>query len=335
MKDAAVPVVADAKDNRPGKSTKSKASAGAEKAPVTLKPATASREDNLSYDLKHLAAFDIAPLQPQVNLTEYTRDSVQLLVNRIFSLPTSTSQEGLVANLPPAAVFMLPRQKPIPKEKPKTRWQKFMEERNMRKRKRSRLVFDEASGDWKPRWGYKSAKKEQEKAQWIHEVKDGENPLENPFDKKAAEKKLLMARQKMREVRNKVEAAGGKLRASTPDLTFGGAKRGKDGLREALKRAQVSSASHGKFDRVAPNEPTNIQPKKRRAADVQSAGEEKARYLKAATRLLSGDGSVDKNKAAKLGASHSNEDQRAKGGGKGNKAAPKRRSKQGGRKGKR
>jgi len=41
VKDAAVPVVADAKDNRPGKSTKSKASAGAEKAPVTLKPATA------------------------------------------------------------------------------------------------------------------------------------------------------------------------------------------------------------------------------------------------------------------------------------------------------
>ena len=61
----------------------------------------------------------------------------------------------------PQDTFRLPRSKPIPKEKPKTRWQKFMEvrvlshcqqrrcggktqERNMKKRKRSRLVWDEA-----------------------------------------------------------------------------------------------------------------------------------------------------------------------------------------------
>lgn len=42
-------------------------------------------------------------------------------------------------------------------------------------------------------------------------------------------------------MRNKVEAAGGKMRASVPDLSGQPGKRGKDGLREAIKRAQAES----------------------------------------------------------------------------------------------
>merc|ERR1711920_597541 len=167
----------------------------------------------------------------------YTRDSVQLLVNKIFALPRKDLDVGSTVELPKSEVFRLPRSKPVPKDKSKTRWQKFMEERNMKKRKRSKLVWDENSGDWLPRWGYKSAKHVAERANAIHEVRQGENPDANPFDKQAAEKKLLLARQKMREVRNKVEAAGGKFRASVPDLSTSGGNtlRGKDGLREAVK----------------------------------------------------------------------------------------------------
>merc|ERR1719222_1449477 len=105
------------------------------------------------------------------------------------------------------------------------------------------------------------------------EAKPGDDPNENPFEKKKAEKNLLKARQKMREVRNKVEALGGKMRASTPDLEKGGGKRGKDGLREAMKRAQSSSASMGKFDRKAPNESTNLQPKQKKVSFAQTSGE--------------------------------------------------------------
>eukprot|EP00928_Gymnodinium_smaydae_P090353 TRINITY_DN74174_c0_g1_i1.p1 TRINITY_DN74174_c0_g1~~TRINITY_DN74174_c0_g1_i1.p1 ORF type:complete len:341 (+),score=111.56 TRINITY_DN74174_c0_g1_i1:102-1025(+) len=300
----------------------------AEEQAQNLKPATASREDNLTYDLKHMAAFDIAPLNPKTDFLTYTRDSVQLLVNRVFALPQQKTDEGTVAELPAQEVFRLPRTKPIPKPKAKTRWQKFMEEKGMQKRKRSRLVFDEASGDWKPRWGYGSAKKAEEKANsWAHEVKEGDDPFENPFEKKNAEKKLLLARQKMREVRNKVESLGGKLRASTPDLVKGGGKRGKDGLREAMKRAQVSSASMGKFDRKAPNEATNLQPKTKKGVGSYTPKEEKERYLKAATRVFSGEGSVDKNKAAKKGNAAAAAVPRRDKGMKGSK----RRSKQGGR----
>jgi regulator of ribosome biosynthesis len=282
----------------------------------------------LTYDLKNLAAFDIAPIASGTDILAYTRDSVQLLVNKVFALPRNVIDEGTVVTLPSEEVFRLPRAKPIPKEKPKTRWEKFMEERNMKKRKRSKLVWDDVEEDWKPRWGYKSAKNSAERTKWFHEVGPNENPTDNPFEQKKAEGKLLKARQKMREVRNKVEAAGGKLRASVPDLQ--GGKRGKDGLREAMKRAQVSSASFGKFDRIAPNETTNLQPKQKKGVAPVSSSAEKDRYLKAATRVLSGDGPVNKHKAAKLGVSQDmNEKDRAR-----VSKAPKggkRRSKQGGK----
>jgi len=211
----------------------------------------------------------------------------------------------------------------------KTRWDKFQETRNMRKRKRSRLVFDETSGDWKPRWGYNSIKKGEERAaSAVIEVREGADPFENPHERKTAEKKLMVAKQKMREVRNKVEALGGKLRASVPDLQkHGETKRGKDGLREAVKRAQASSASMGKFDRSSPNEATNLQVKQRKGITSMSPGAEKERYLKAANRLFSGDGGVDKDKAAKAGASGYNTEKGIARTPKG----PKRRSKQGGK----
>merc|ERR1712232_814568 len=109
----------------------------------------------------------------------------------------------------------------------------------------------------------------------------------------------------MGEVRNRVEAAGGRLKAAVPDLEqgmrSGGFKRGAEGLKETLKRAQISSASFGKFDRVAPNEATNLQQKRRKVSAPKNLGDEKDRYLKFAGKVLSGD--VDKDKAAKAGSS--------------------------------
>jgi len=290
----------------------------------------APARDDLTFDLKHLAAFDMSPLQPTDHVLERTRDVVQLLVNQVFNLPRKTCDEGPCAILPDEDVFKLPRMKPIPKEKAKTRWARFMEERNMKKRKRSRLVYDEVSGDWKPRWGYKSAKHAEEDAQWAIEVKEGQNPYEDPFAKKTAEKKLIQAKQKMREVRNQVEAVGAKLRASVPDLQKGdqgGVKRGKEGLKEAMKRAQQSSASFGKFDRTAPNETTGLQQKQRKVGLDRSVKDEKDHYLKTATRVLNSDGSVDKEAAAKEGRKFDANIPKQKKGPKGSQ----RRSKQGGK----
>lgn len=292
--------------------------------------AAAEKEDNLTYCLAHLAAFDIAPLHPKADLTSLTRDNVQLLVNKVFSLKREETDEGPTVEMPIEEGFRIPRQRPIPKVKPETRWEAFMKERRMEKRKRSSMVFDEASGDWKRRFGYKSSKSGQDAADGIMEVKTGHDSYANPFDKKKAEHKLIQAKQKMREVRNRVEAAGGRLKAAAPDLAFmasGGSatKRGAAGLKEALKRSQTSSASFGKFDRVAPGEPTNLQQKKRKVGGLPgNLADERSRYMKFAEKTLSGQGGVDKDKAAGAARHHETEHIKRK------TKAPKRRSKQGG-----
>jgi len=296
------------------------------------KQAVPEAEDNLQYCLAHLAAFDIAPLHPKADVLKQTRDNVQLLVNKVFGLGREETDEGPCALMPLEDGYRLPRYRPIPKVKPETRWEKFMKEKKMDKRKRSRLVFDEVSGDWKPRYGYKSAKQSEEKSQGILEVKNGEDSYSNLFDKNKSEQKLNAAKQKMREVRNRVEAAGGRLKAAAPDLHNGmrsgmeSVKRGAAGLKEALKRAQVSSASFGKFDRVSKHEATNLQPKKRKVSQHENVGAERDRQMKAAGKVLSGDGGgIDREKAGTVtGGEQFKMARKEKG--------PKRRSKQGGKK---
>jgi len=310
------------------------AAAPAEASAATpAKSSHVEKEDNLVYCLAHLAAFDITPMHPQADVKAQTRDNVQLLVNKIFAIEREDTDEGPVAVLPLEEGFRLPRQRPIPKVKPETRWAKFMKERNMEKRKRSRLVFDEGTGDWKPRYGYKSANKNEKDFNGIMEVPDGSDSYANLFDRASSEGKLNAAKQKMREVRNRVEAAGGRLKAAAPDLNVGmrsgldSVKRGAAGLKEALRRAQVSSGSLGKFDRVAPHEPTNLQPKRRKVHNTGSISDERARYMKAAGSVLSGDGGVDKNKAAQVGGSGLTGDRPVAR----KEKQPKRRSKQGSR----
>lgn len=72
----------------------------------------------------------------------------------------------------PEPRIIVPRQKPVPKEKPKTKWEKFREEKGLPVRqKRSRLVFDSITNDWVPRWGPNSAKKIEAKHEWLLEDK--------------------------------------------------------------------------------------------------------------------------------------------------------------------
>jgi len=327
---AAAPAVASAEP--PAKKAKAESSAKPE-----VKSAFVARDDNLTYDLHHMAAYDIAPLPPADQLFHHTRDSVQLLLNKIYSMPQIKSEEGQKIKVPEAALFVLPRIRPIPVAQPKTRWEKFMEARGMEKQKRSRLVWDESSGDWKPRWGYKSGKESDDPEKiGIYEFKKDEDHMADPFERIRAEKKLAKMRHKLREVRNQVEGQGGSMKAATPDLR--GANnpkkvntgRGVDGLREVIKRAQDSSGSRFKFDRVAPNEATNLRTKKKKLHGGNGE-EERDRYMKFAGQVLSGQ-QYDKEKMAKVGAADTAPKKKSKGP-KGTKGDPGsgRRSKQGGR----
>ena len=104
----------------------------------------------------------------------------------------------------PEPRIIVPRQKPIPKEKPKTKWEKFREEKGLPVRqKRSRLIFDPITKDWVPRWGPNSKKKIEAKHDWLQEVKPKHDEAGvDPFTMQRQEKKLVLEKEKMRKLKN-------------------------------------------------------------------------------------------------------------------------------------
>lgn len=75
-------------------------------------------------------------------LMALTRDNTQLLLNEIWELPTERVEETIVAKLP-AAKYRLPRARKIPEPKPMTKWQKFAQEKGIKKQKRDKKVYDQ------------------------------------------------------------------------------------------------------------------------------------------------------------------------------------------------
>ena len=124
---------------------------------IVLRSAIPDKEDNLSYNLRDMAAFDLTAFDPKHDdLHKFSRDNVQLLLNRVFQLPLSTDNKtGPMVILPAASenAVTLPRAMSLPKANVATRWEKFSADRGISKKKRSRMVWDETSKDWVPRWG--------------------------------------------------------------------------------------------------------------------------------------------------------------------------------------
>ena len=92
----------------------------------------------------------------------------------------------------PKSGILVPREKPIPKEKPLTKWEKFRIEKGINTReKRSRMVYDPITKDYVPRYGMGSIKKIEDKYNWVMEEKPKhvESGLD-PFTYKKNEKKI-------------------------------------------------------------------------------------------------------------------------------------------------
>eukprot|EP00922_Rhytidocystis_sp_ex-Travisia-forbesii_P069221 GHVS01103275.1.p1 GENE.GHVS01103275.1~~GHVS01103275.1.p1 ORF type:complete len:306 (-),score=62.58 GHVS01103275.1:180-1097(-) len=254
---------------------------------TTSLPASSSTDTSLECCLHHLIA-----ITPENRPLESSHcHFLQLFIDRIFDLPLAVEEGRSLAVLPTAQTLLrLPRELPPPKIKPKTRWELFADAKGIHKRKRGRKVWDDSVGDWAPRWGYKSIKKNQEPP--IVEVKHGQDPLQDPFDVISQEKALVKAKQKYREIRNAYEAKGAKLPAGVPNLAadVNNRKIGKENLSEVMARARISTASYGRHDKPTigqpegaafqkPKQTANKPPPKRNVA------EEKEGYLKVLTQL--------------------------------------------------
>lgn len=191
-----------------------------------FKPVTVEKPIPNTFDLGNLATFDTNPLdsakladaaQREEHLALVTRDNLQLLVNQILSLPvrTTTESHGSLTGQDstmtliqlPEPTTPLPREKAIPKPKPPTKWEKFAKLKGIKaKQKDGKLVFDEATGEWVPKWGYKGKNKATEK-QWIVEMEDedkvqGKDELMDPRKLLRMERKKLIKKNAAQQKKN-------------------------------------------------------------------------------------------------------------------------------------
>lgn len=189
------------------------------------KPVTVEKPIPVTYDLGHLAVFDSNGLDNaklsrsnkdrEEYLTSIARDNTQLLINQILSLPIKTTTDGAGSNGQSSSITLvqlpqptseLPREKPLPKAKEPTKWELFAAKKGIKaKEKSGKMVYDENSGEWVPKWGYKGKNKAMDN-QWLVEVDDKvkgtADELIDPRTLARAERKKLVKRNQLQHKRN-------------------------------------------------------------------------------------------------------------------------------------
>lgn len=192
-------------------------------------------------------------------IEQSARDSIQKLMGALFSLPTTSSPDGPLAILPPP-VLLLPREKPLPKPKEPTKWEKFAAAKGIKKTRREKKIWDEEKQEWVQRWGWKGKNKEVE-TQWLHEVPSNAGQSSNSFDqpthksncylnstdvdndpRKNAkdERKARIAKNERQRLQNLSHTSGSLAHTSTDR---------KKEIDHVLATTRTSTASMGKFDR--------------------------------------------------------------------------------------
>lgn len=217
-----------------------------------------TNSDGVEFDLGILTLFDTTPLslerveQSPETRNEYFREmataNMNLLLQRLCEVAREQNSISRVKLPPPTT--KLPRQKPAPQPRPETRWEKFAKEKGIQKRKRERMVWDEASQTFKPRWGY-NRMEDPEHSDWVVELKDGDDPTEDKFRKIREEKKLRILKNKQNMLRNKERGLDEAPMGVAESNILGSNKkvgRGKKRTQELLDAIQVSTSKPGGAD---------------------------------------------------------------------------------------
>ncbi|KAH6839661.1 hypothetical protein J4E91_003881 [Alternaria rosae] len=176
-------------------------------------PITVNKPTPFTFDLGNLLANDPNPVPAgadEATLTATARDAAQALINQLLSTCEIKSNSEGVHLVLPAPTTPLPREKPIPEAKEPTKWDKFAAKKGIKNKKRdTKLAYDEATGDWVPKWGYKGKNKAGEN-DWLVEVdekkeaKTGEAHDQRADNRK--ERKERMRRNERKERANSVKS---------------------------------------------------------------------------------------------------------------------------------
>jgi len=268
-------------------------------------------ESEYMFDIGNLELLDPSPVHKQLlkadcdgHLLSLARERVQCLFSKVFALPyeelasgISGGSGGRLARLP-APTQLIPREKPIPKVKEATRWEKFAKAKGIGpKKKRDRMVFDEGYQDYRPRYGYKKANNEEDEHNWAIEAAPGKD-FEDPFEKLLSSKKDRTRKNMLQRKRNKEEGAGpasvaltshGLPLTSPTQHTLKGGKSSTESkrvLNSALRVARSSTASIGKFDSSMQGEPKLLGKKRKFEPVVEDSAAEKTKNQRVLDRVL-------------------------------------------------
>lgn len=201
---------------------------------------------------------------------------VQFIANDLFNLPSTEDRDGPLVKLPPPTT-RLPREKPLPKPKPPTKWELFAQKKGIKNRKKDKRVYDEQTGTWKRRHGYDRANDEENIP--IIEAKMTDEPGVDPFAARRANKKSRVEKQEKNRLQNlkeaaKVGALPSHIQLAATALPITGTQAApkkitKDELGNVAGMAATSTASGGKFDKkLAGEKPPKHQGKYRKFLPV-------------------------------------------------------------------
>ncbi|KAJ3626908.1 hypothetical protein Zmor_004146 [Zophobas morio] len=228
----------------------------------------------LKFDLGNLAVFDDSHIDEdnlktdnrELYLKELNKENVQALINSIWGLPTIRKDEVLLAQLP-EPITPVPREKPVPEKRPPTKWERFAQLKGIKKRKKSRLVFDDVTGTYKPRWGHQRANDQSK--DWLIELPKQADPYMDAFGEIKENKKGRILKNKKQQNNNNT---------NTIDVRPQALK--KKALEREIVLTKKSTASLGRFDQKLKEEPkikqahakknkfaSNIEPKKARGKE--------------------------------------------------------------------
>ena len=278
-----------------------------EKEEKGLKSIQVSKNVPLELDLGHLLASDPNKIDgkclksnPNGYIHNLTRDNVQLVINEIWTLETQKVDQSIIAKLP-APKTVLPRSKRVPRPKMPTKWEAFAKKKGIQKKPRDKKIWDEATQEWKPRFGFHSF--DNQKNDWMVEMKPGSDPNQDPFEKDKQEKKERSAKNELQRLRNVARSMGNKVipnnSESVPPVPAESFKKSKPLLEKASIVAKTSTASLGKFNEKIKNEkPVKIKGKKRKfEANEVNVLSEKEKNLQLIQQVLDKKSKVDVNKA--------------------------------------
>ncbi|OJT05386.1 Ribosome biogenesis regulatory protein -like protein [Trametes pubescens] len=175
------------------------------------------------------------------------RDGVQTLIASLFSLPTISSADGPLAQLP-SPTTLLPRAKPLPKPKPPTKWEQFAKAKGIQKTRKEKKIWDEEKQEWVDRWGWKGVNKKEE-TQWLTEVRANADVDHDPSKAARDARKERVAkneRQHKQNVARATQSTGPSTGPSTAPVPNSIRKKEID---RTLAVTRASTASMGKFDR--------------------------------------------------------------------------------------